>query len=458
MDADHWTSGSPEVVMKPPRPRVGVVLAAGRSERMRRLTAGSKLLVQLAGMSLVERTVRTVMREVERVVVVVGYDGKRVGARALEAAPGQVKVIHADGWERGSGATLAAAEHAVRENELNLVLVADHLFAGGTLRALVEAGGPAALVDPDAPPEVLEEATRVVVADGRAVAFGKQERSQWSDCGAFVLPPEIFQCQREASAEGDLSLAGAVSRLAQRRPVAAVPIGRGGWWQDIDTPADLRRARDRLRRSLARPTDGPVARLLNRPLSTRLSLLLAPLRLPPDLVTVTVFGLSLLAGVLLAAGQQLLGAVLVQATSVLDGVDGELARVQLRESRRGAMLDGVLDRCADTAIVAGLGVWSLSQGLGPIPGLLLAVAATAASLLSMATKDRAAALGLPRAPERMLGLLLGGRDGRLLLIAVLAAFGKPALGLLAITASAGITAALRVYLIAVRRPSRPSAT
>jgi hypothetical protein len=34
----------------------------------------------------------------------------------------------------------------------------------------------------------------------------------------------------------------------------------------------------------------------------------------------------------------------------------------------------------------------------------------------MASKDRAAALGLPPAPERALGWLLGGRDGRLLLV------------------------------------------
>ena len=438
--------------MTPRRPRVAVVLAAGRSVRMR-TGAKSKLLSQLAGMSLVERTVRTVAREVERVVVVVGHDGERVGACALRAAPGQVEVIHAAGWEQGSGATLVAAEQAVRGNELSLVLVADHVFGGGILRALVEAGRPAALVDPAAPPEVLEEATRVVVSGGRAISFGKDERSQWADCGAFILPPRVFQCHREASAAGDQSLAGAVSRLARSCPVAAVPIAGGGWWQDVDTPADLRRARDRLRRSLASPTDGPVARLLNRPLSTRLSLLLAPLRLPPDLVSTAVFGLGVLAGVFLAAGQQLLGAVLVQATSVLDGVDGELARIQLRESRRGAMLDGVLDRCADTAMIAGLGLWSLSRGLGPIPALLLAVAATAASLLSMATKDRVAALGLPRAPERMLGMLLGGRDGRLLLIALLAAFGQPGLGLLAIAASGGITAALRVYLVAVRHPA-----
>ncbi len=362
-----------------------------------------------------------------------------------------MQVVRADQWQLGNGASLAAAEAAMAEEPLLVVVVADHVFGEGTLHALVGAGGPAVLIDVDPAPEVLEEATRVVVADGRALAFGKDKRSRWSDCGAFVLPPEIFACQREAAGAGDHGLAGAVSRLALACPIAAVPVAPPGWWQDVDTPADLQRARLRLRRSLARPGDGPVSRWLNRPLSTRLSMLLAPLRLSPDLVSFAVFGLALLAAVALALGAQLVGAVLAQATSVLDGVDGELARLRFRASARGAMLDGVLDRCADTAIAAGLGVWALAQGVRPVPALILTAAATAASLLSMSTKDRAAALGLPRAPERTLSLLLGGRDGRLLLDAVFAVIGHPALGLLAITLTAGLTGALRLYLVTRRR-------
>ena len=432
--------------IEPHRPRTAVVLAAGRSERMTGV-AGSKLLQPIGGCALVERTVAMVAREVDRVVVVVGHDDERVGIRAARAAPGKVQVVRADQWQLGNGASLAAAEAAMAEESLLMVVVADHVFGEGTLRPLVEAGGPAVLIDSDPAAEVLEEATRVVVADGRALAFGKDKHSRWSDCGAFVLPPDIFGCQREASGAGDHGLAGAVSRLALTYPIAAVPIAAPGWWQDVDTPADLRRARLRLRRSLAKPADGPVSRWLNRPLSTRISMLLAPLQPPPDLVSFAVFGLALLAAAALAAGAQLVGAALAQATSALDGVDGELARLQLRASSRGAMLDGVLDRCADTAIAAGLGVWSLAQGLWPVPALILTAAATAASLLSMSTKDRAAALGLPRAPERPLGLLLGGRDGRLLLVAVFAVIGHPALGLLAITLTAGLTGALRLYLV-----------
>jgi CDP-L-myo-inositol myo-inositolphosphotransferase len=415
---------------------------------MGKLTGGaSKLLIEVGGLSLIERTVRLLAREVERVVVVVGHDHDQVASRATRGAPGQVEVIHAESWEQGNGASLAAAQPAVSGDPLFLVVVGDHLLGEGILRDLLDAGGPAALVDPNLSEEDLEEATRVVVEDGYAVDFGKGRSSRWADCGAFVLSPAIFDCQQNAAALGNFELAGALSHLAQTSPISAVPVRAPGWWQDVDTPADLRRARERFRRSLAKPADGPVSRWLNRPLSTRVSMLLAPLRLSPDLLSLAVAVLGLLTAALLAVGQQLAGAILAQATSVLDGVDGELARLQLRAGPRGAMLDGALDRFVDAAIAAGLGVWSLNQGLKPWIAVVLTAAATAASLLSMATKDRAAALGLPSAPERTLGFLLGGRDGRLLLIAILAALGQPALALLAVTLTAGITAAARVYFV-----------
>ncbi|HEY7754930.1 MAG TPA: NTP transferase domain-containing protein, partial [Actinomycetota bacterium] len=56
------------------RPRVGVVLAAGRSERLAGVTGGgSKALVRVGGRSLVERAVRGLLAEgIRHVVVVVG--------------------------------------------------------------------------------------------------------------------------------------------------------------------------------------------------------------------------------------------------------------------------------------------------------------------------------------------------------------------------------------------------
>jgi hypothetical protein len=80
------------------------------------------------------------------------------------------------------------------------------------------------------------EGTRVRVVDQAVVAFGKHLEEPAIDCGAFLLPPEVFDRQRQAATEGDYSLAGAVTRLAQTWPLRAVDLPAGCWWQDVDTP------------------------------------------------------------------------------------------------------------------------------------------------------------------------------------------------------------------------------
>jgi 1L-myo-inositol 1-phosphate cytidylyltransferase / CDP-L-myo-inositol myo-inositolphosphotransferase len=437
-------------------PRVGVVLAAGRSERLHLVTGGgSKALVRLGGLSLVERAVLNLLSSgIERVVVVVGYHAGPVGAVVARIAPGRVRTVHAERWELGNGASLAAAASAVAGERLFALVTADHVFGQGVLRDLLQTGRPAVLVDRAPHPVVWAEGTRVREVDGAAHGFGKHLDEPGVDCGAFLLPASVFEHQRLAAARGDWSLAGAVAAQAQACPLAVVPVAPRGWWQDVDTPQDLDRARRLLRRSLGGPRDGPVSHALNRPISTRLSMALAPLRPSPDLVSWVAFVVALAAAWLLGGRHGLAGGVLAQVASVVDGVDGELARLQFRAGPWGAMLDGVLDRLGDAALLGGLAVWAGANGASA--GVtLLAVAAVAGSLLSMSSKDRIAALALPPAPEHAIGYLLAGRDGRLLLVALAGIAGRPVAGLAAVAVTS--FAALAVRLVAVRRTVRHGA-
>ena len=80
----------------------------------------------------------------------------------------------------------------------------------------------------------------------------------------------------------------------------------------------------------------------------------------------------------------------------------------------------------------------------------VAVAATAGAMLSMATKDRIAALGLPPVPERWIGFLLGGRDGRLLIVAIGALLGRPAATLVLLIVTSALSLGARPCCCAVR--------
>ena len=443
----------------PARPRVGVVLAAGRSERLASVTGGrSKAVMRVGGLSLVERAIRTLLSAgIRDVVVVVGYEAGPVAAVAKRVAPGAVRTVFAERWELGNGVSLAAAEPFVAEEDLFVLATADHVFRDGALQPLLQGGVPAVLVDHAPARDAWEEGTRVRLDGERAIAFSKELGDPSIDCGAFVLPRAVFDAQRRAESAGDTSLAGAVTELVATTGITAVELAPGSWWQDIDTPADLRRARRMLRESLSKASDGPVSRHLNRPISTRLSFALAPLRPNPDLVSFLAFLVTLAGAWLIGLGTGIVGGVLVQLSSVLDGVDGELARIQLRTSAGGALLDGVLDRLGDAAAIAASALWAFDQGHDPRTVGVLAVAATAGAMLSMAVKDRMASLGIPPAPERLIGWLLGGRDARLLIVAVAAVVGSPLTGLTVVVVTSAVALVVRTVFarMAVHMLERP---
>jgi 1L-myo-inositol 1-phosphate cytidylyltransferase / CDP-L-myo-inositol myo-inositolphosphotransferase len=431
-------------------PRVGVVLAAGRSERLWLVTRGrSKLLLHLGGLTLVERAVRTLLAAgVQRVVVVVGHQGAAMASAVQKLQPGQVDTVEATGWEQGNGSSLAAAESALAGEDQFLLLCGDHVFSDGAMDALAAAEGPAVLVDRSPERSAWEEGTRVRITDGHVFAFGKDLDEPAIDCGAFLLTSDVFASQKAAAAEGDHSLAGAVTRLSGLQPVRAISLPRSSWWQDVDTPHDLRLARRQLRRNLGLELDGPVSRYLNRPVSTRLSMALAPLRPSPTLVSFFAFSLGMLAAFLLAIEHPLLGGLVLHAGSVVDGMDGEAARLQLRPTLRGAWLNGLLNRWVDAAILVGLAIW-MAQDTFSNRTILLILGSVGIgwAILAMTGMGWTAMLRMPAAAERLVGFSLGGRDGRLFLVTAWAVLGHPMVALVAFLLAWAVSVVVRVVLI-----------
>ena len=102
----------------------------------------------------------------------------------------------------------------------------------------------------------------------------------------------------------------------------------------------------------------------------------AKLGLSPDQVSLIAFGVAVAAGVAFAVGESsfyLLGAVLVLLNGWFDLVDGALARHLEVSSDGGDLLDHVLDRYADIAILAGftVGIDAYALGFAAVTGVLM---------------------------------------------------------------------------------------
>ena len=110
--------------------------------------------------------------------------------------------------------------------------------------------------------------------------------------------------------------------------------------------------------------------------------LLAKTRVTPNQVSWAAFGIAILSFISFVLGQNIIGGLLVQLSSIVDGVDGDLARLKGMCSTFGGFLDSVLDRYVDILIVLGLTLWSVSHET--YPGIWLASFAAIAGTFCIA--------------------------------------------------------------------------
>jgi len=111
--------------------------------------------------------------------------------------------------------------------------------------------------------------------------------------------------------------------------------------------------------------DGYISKYVNRRVSEPVARLLTRTKLTPNQVSWGAFGIAVLSFVSFILGQNIIGGILAQLSSIVDGVDGSIARLKGISSEFGGFLDSVLDRYADILIVLGLTWWSISNEVYP---------------------------------------------------------------------------------------------
>lgn len=435
-----------------------LVIAAGEGRRFReRGYKGPKPLYPLLGLSLIERTLLTLRSVgVRDVVLVLGCRGQEIRSRlgSGEKLGIRIEYVVNEAWELGNGSSVLAARQALQGEPSFLLAMADHVFSPDVFKRLLATQPCDQEVYVAADFKLdrvydLGEATKLAVTDGRISAIGKGLLEfQAVDCGAFHATPALFEALAEAQAQGKHSLSEGIAVLAGEGNALVCDIG-DAWWIDVDNPTDAKAARKLLLSSLPSPRDGLVARHINRKFSVPLTALLANTCLQPNHISLVSSLLCAVAAVLFALGYPVWGGLTAQLASIIDGVDGELARLKFLASPFGELLDSVLDRYGDGMILIGMALGAWEGGLG-LWVLLFAALALLGAPMSMLMKEKFRnAAGRPYLPEGeglLANLLLGNRDGRLFIIMLAGLFRTPLAGLVAL----GVTPHLLVFFRLVK--------
>jgi phosphatidylglycerophosphate synthase len=296
---------------------------------------------RVAGLPIVERMVRAAFRaDYSRVYVVAdGALAARI-RRAIRDVSGDVRIIS----QRDCRSVLDALDETV-----------------------LTVAGPGTVVSP----ALLKDAGGLAGIDGgiRDVPAGRE----WPVSG-------LIRIQRR-----DIDLP-VIARELRDRVLSAAPVptgedvsfGRGRLALRIASEADLAAAERTIRRSSYKDTDNTLARA-NRSMSLPISVALIRTPLTANQLSVALVAIGFYSAWLFSTGHYLagvLGGFLSLAASVLDGCDGEIARLKYQESALGSWIDTFGDYSYYIAIFIGLTIGAVHQTGSPSFYWLGAIAMT----------------------------------------------------------------------------------
>ncbi|NCN27426.1 NTP transferase domain-containing protein [bacterium] len=375
-------------------PKTAVILAAGNGTRLREHSGLTpKPLIKLGGLLLLERAILNLHASgIERFRVVVGYEKDQIRMRLskLKSLRGkQIEFVECADFERGNGASLAAGARGLDESFL--LTMADHVMDAKLPKAFIEnailtVDQSALATDKDIKGVFdLDDATKVRTKNGQISELSK-ELSDYDqvDTGLFYFSKKACPKVEAAYSQGAVSVSDIVLKIRDDEGFRAIPVEPGAFWQDVDTKEMAIEAETRMLNSLRKPTDGWVSKNINRHVSLRLSRLFVKWGVHPNAITTVVFFVTL-GGAWMASTSNYLymaiAGIIFQICSIVDGCDGEVARMTFKGSHFGAWYDTITDNIRYGVFFVSLGVGAYN--IGHSVAYLWAMAFFAFSLIYM---------------------------------------------------------------------------
>jgi len=342
-----------------------LIIAAGEGSRLSH-RGDSKPLVPLLELPLIERVILTANKAgISDFYIVVGYNGEKLQKHLNQFSQNKdlkISYFQNNQWKKENGLSVLTVKEKINENFI--LLMSDHIFNESILTELLQEkivyGEIILAVDYNLKNKIIDidDVTKVLVDDkGRIENIGKNiKKYNAYDTGIFLCSPAIFRALEESSDNGDTSLSAGIKILAKQEKSRVFDI-KGKYWIDVDDENAFKKAENILLANLKKISDGPVSRYLNRPISIRISKYLLKISITPNQISLFSFIFSMMGALFFFLGgyaNLLIGGILAQIASIIDGCDGEIARLKFQTSEFGGWYDAVLDRYADAFLLFGL--------------------------------------------------------------------------------------------------------
>jgi phosphatidylglycerophosphate synthase len=410
---------------------------------------------RICGVPLVERTLRSL-------------ENSGIMEVLLTGSPANV-------GERFEGVAISQLNRNCElDHDRFLLLKGDHLFDPRIIASSASQEDPVFYVEKTTHP------SNLAVEGSRVIAIGEinEPDNGYEWIGIATVDRETIQTLAENS---ELGLHESLDKLARSGKVRWKSVTEletddselrhqevKPYWFPTDGATSRRKAEDALITQLrGKPHDGPISRLLNRPLSMAISRQLVRTSVTPNQISMFSFLCCAAAACLFVysaypawpLGYALLavGGALAQFASIIDGCDGEVARLKFQQSDFGGWFDAVLDRYADALMVSAL-TWRLLIVGDPLlnriaqPGtpvfeamaLLIGVLALVGTFMVSYTADKYDGLMSVRIRRHQRFRI--GRDVRIFLIFLGAVFNQVFVVLLLIAVTMNLETIRRVWI------------
>ena len=360
-----------------------LILAAGVGGRLENLTQDKpKPLIQLLGLSLIERIILTTKQVgIKEFVIVFGYLGEKLKAQLGSGNRYGVKIDYVENndYQRENGISVLKAKELL--NESFILLMADHIFDARILKELVNYHIRRSVILTIDRRKPLPGDTKVLETGGRIIEIGKDiEKSNCIDTGIFLCSPKIFYYIEEVVKEGKTELTDGIAKAVENRDAEIFDITQidpyipsmrketKPFWIDVDTEENLIEAERILIESACKGRNDLLATCVNKPIENFIVSRLVNTRITPNQVTILTNIIAYTSTFLFLRGDLLFASLLTFVVSFMDGVDGKLSRVKMSSSNIGKM-EHAFDYLFEHSWYIALAIY-LSNTFGAMPVLL----------------------------------------------------------------------------------------